>query len=336
MLPTPIPNHSRRWWSPPDMSYHANSRFAWPSAPHVQVPPVGTGASANIGAGAGAGAAEAAAANFAAVHGGGGGMYPPRGPGGYYHLYHDGYHRVRGGRGGRMFFRRFVWLGIGFVGASWYFHHKQHKKEELERFITDPRSFKTWTEKYDTHRDLPVDHTLANGSNLNNNVAATPTTATEVPSAPWHSDERWRGGWGWRSCREQREEKRLREEARRLSQQQEQRSTPIPAQPRAPVVPALTAVAADSDVRIDPTVQSSTSTAQVSENADVKKIREAVEKLWGERKQTALEEQDKAKERAREYARDKLEKLSTALESLRESLKQDAKPDPKTDDKKWV
>ncbi|WWD22702.1 hypothetical protein CI109_107195 [Kwoniella shandongensis] len=302
MLPTQLNNH------------HHHFGWGW------------HGPSPNVAPGVGAAAESAAAAAAAAATSGGGGMHPPGGMG-YQHHYWDGYGRgYRRGRGGRPFFRRFVWLGIGFMGASWWYHHKQHKREELERYITDPSSFNRWCDRKQlpaaqpaAPAAVPVDFTSTPAD------SAVPTNGyptTSTPSSSGWNDERWNRKWGWRACQEKKDEQRLRDEARRLSQQ---------------VVPATTSPAmASTAPAVAPTANAELKKTEGNERDEMTKLREAVEKLWEERKQTALEEQDKAKEKAREFARDKLEKLSVALETLRESLKQDGKNEPKVDEKKWV
>ena len=51
---------------------------------------------------------------------------------------------------------------------------------------------------------------------------------------------------------------------------------------------------------------------------DMKRLKEAIETAWDEKKGQAIEAQQSANQQARDYARQKIDKLSTALDALRD------------------
>ncbi|KGB75599.1 hypothetical protein I307_00720 [Cryptococcus deuterogattii 99/473] len=300
MNPTQPNSGHRRWFAHPDFHYSISHRFRWPSYP-AEGPAVAssaaTGAANTVSAGA-AGVAEGAAASGAFGAGGG---FPPRGTYGGYHHYYDGRYPYGRPFGRRPFLRRFVWFGLGIAAATiWHRHHEQ-KRHGLERFITDP---KCWSGMHH-HRPVPA-------TPVDFNASATTTTPPldSNPINPSYQDSPTddRRRWGWRTCRERKmEERRLREEALRSQAQAQSDSSNSGSHDAAHV--------------------------EQKETADFQSIREAVEKLWSEKRAEANEGQKRANDKAKEYAAERLEKLTAALERLRVSLQEDSK---RGEDKKLV
>ncbi|WRT63243.1 uncharacterized protein IL334_000146 [Kwoniella shivajii] len=323
MLPTQPLNCGKRWWAPPDVNYNFNSRFAWPS-PHPSVAEAAAASGAMGGAGAATGAAEGAAANFAshAAAGGAGGM-PPRGPWGHQPHYYDGYSRYgRYGRrwGRRPGFGRLTWLLIGIGGTAWYFKHKEHRKEEFQKYLSDPSSVsqpdtqKNWgRQNHCRHRPLAASQQLAD-VNTSHNHSTIPT------SFPEQSDED-KMAWGWGAWRER---KAAREEAWRRSRQDKEQFPKEAVQTNMPQEKPQ-AKAAEMSATTMPT-----------EGEEMSKIKEAVEKLWEEKKQDTFSAQAAANEKTKEYARQKLDKLSSAIEALKEWVKEEDAEKLQKAEKKWV
>ncbi|OWZ59931.1 hypothetical protein C356_00493 [Cryptococcus neoformans c45] len=284
MNPTQPNSWHRRWLAHPDFHYSISHRFRWPAYP-VEGPAVASSAAAGAANPANAGAAgvaEGAAAN--AAFGAGGGL-PPRGPYGGYHHYYDGRYPYGRRFGRRPFLRRFFWFGLGIGAATiWHRHHDQ-KRQDLERFITDP---KCWTSKHHRHHlpVTPVDSTAAAAT------TAIPLDSNNINPSYEASPRDDRRQWGWRACRERKmEERRLREEALKYQAQAQSNASTSASPDAAP--------------------------AEQKEVADFQSAREAVEKLWAEKRAEANEAQKRANDKAREYASERLEKLSAALERLR-------------------
>ncbi|TYJ57446.1 hypothetical protein B9479_001763 [Cryptococcus floricola] len=270
MNPTQTNTFHHRWSHHPDLDYHFSHRFRWPAAP-VE--------------GASGAAANAAAEGAAGLGSGGGAQPPPRGPyGGYHHYYERGPYRRWGRRPSR-----FIWFGIGAITATvWYKHHHE-RKNDLEKFITDPQC---WSRYPRTLPPPPTETPTASGTPAVPSPAPSATDSLPKRDSSWWRDDEKRHA-GWRAWKEQKmEEHRARHEAKAV-------------QAQAPV--------------------DTTSSATSGETAEFKSLREAVEKLWAE-KTAADGNAQKVNDQAREYASEKLEKLSVALENLRESLKVDDKP----------
>ncbi|WWC57623.1 uncharacterized protein I303_100155 [Kwoniella dejecticola CBS 10117] len=358
MLPTQPINCGKSWWGP-HMDYHMSSRFAWPTPP----PPVAEAAAATGALGAGLGAAEGAAASNLASHataagaGAGAGGIPPRGPWGYHHHYYNGYGRYgrrfgRGPRGGRLF-----WLLIGVGGTAWYFKHQEHKKEHERRLIegtglslsqsqspmqaqsqfpsqTDSSRPAWGWNRQCGHRQLGSPPTSAFTAGISSNQDQADHS---VSTATNGEDEKM--AWGWGSWKER---KLAREEAwRKARAQAQQEKAQFQVQVQEPLVSSSPTQNAETQAptmsqRNSSNTSHATDNTAVSDGGEMNKIKEAVEKLWEEKKRDALLAQENANDKAKEYARDKLDKLSAALETLRESLKVEAQEKAQKADKKWV
>ncbi|WVF66568.1 hypothetical protein IAT40_001308 [Kwoniella sp. CBS 6097] len=366
MLPTQPINCGKRWWAPPDFHYTMQSRFAWPTPPPLEGAATAAGASLSAGAGAGAGAAAshlgaaegaAAAANFASHAAGGAGGVPPRGPwGGQYHHYYQGGPFGRGygrGWGRRPILKRVFWFGLGaWIGVGWYKRH-QEKKAEFNRQIADPNSPLREVIR-DLNRPYPVPATYPNPAGatpIDHTPFPTPAQAQPLPmntSVPtlmpvsndnerkwgWHDNSERR--WGWRHHR-------YHERKEQQQRQQEADAAVAAAQEEARRASGPASVQMDSyqtpSTHVEQVSQPTythTDTTASAEQGEMSKIREAVEKLWEEKKRDAAHAQETANERAKEYAREKLDKLSAALETLRESLKQDQAAKVVKEEKKLV
>ncbi|WWC90166.1 uncharacterized protein L201_005099 [Kwoniella dendrophila CBS 6074] len=319
MLPTQPINCGRNWWAP-HIDYHMNSRFAWPTVPTPQV------AEAAAATGAMAGATNAAAATGAAGAGAMGGGLPPRGPWGYHHhQYYDGYSRYgrrfgRRGRGGRL-----LWLLVGVGATAWYFKHKERRRE-YERVVAqgglpEQQGPWGWHHHHHQYRHQPI--------------TPTPTPAPAPVSAPpldqsggipntFPAADNEKMAWGWKSWKER---KLAREEAWKQAQAQAQEKQFQKENDQPLLSSKKTSEAQTSNVSEVP-----------SETSEMNRIKEAVEKLWEEKKRDALVAQETANEKAKEYAKEKLDKLSFALDTLRESLKNDVEKKQRVEEteKKWV
>jgi len=272
------------WFHPPEMHYSLRSRFAWPA------PPAGPGAAAGTAANA-AGPTSSAPPlyeqfNQGRSHGHGYGR-------GYYY-------RPRFG-----LFRRMVWVcdsslllirngthqqfGLGVGAASWYIHHNDRRNQTgrclSERESTlSPTSVNThlkanesdkgqqdWRERWRYLQDHRAELARPLPSVA---VPANPASFSEpesrvISSLPaGENDEQKEEGhqWGWGARR--RERRRRREEAR-----------------------ASKVVDAESGTGED-------------ENEEVRKIKEAVEKIWAERKQAAVDIQATANEKVSRFGQE--------------------------------
>ncbi|WVR03119.1 hypothetical protein IAU60_000109 [Kwoniella sp. DSM 27419] len=305
MLPSQPSNCGPRWWNHPAWHSHPGGRFSWPSPATVAGRPAAAAAPGAAMAAPITATAEAAAAAHlahAAGPGGPGGMPP----GGYWRGYRGYGYGYRGfGRG--RFFRRFFWFGLGaWVGVAWY-KHRQQKKEEFHRYLAmappaHPNQPAGRSDLPNYIDNTPVDHTAAAKGVLD--------PSTDIKRWGWHDERRW----GWRHACERRREA---EAARRLAETEK---------PQAEAGHVLETAGGQSG---SPIVTADTTD-------EMSKIKEAVERLWAEKKREAVSAQEIANERAKDFAREKLDKLSLALETLRESLKQDAAAKADKDDKKWV
>ncbi|WVQ94179.1 hypothetical protein IAU59_001257 [Kwoniella sp. CBS 9459] len=370
MLPTQPINCGKRWWAPPDFHYAMQSRFAWPTPPPLEgAAATAAGLGAGVGAGAGAGTAAgaashlgaaegaAAAANFASHAAGGAGGAPPRGPwGGHYHHYYQGGPFGRGygygrGWGRRPILKRVFWFGLGaWIGVGWY-KRRQEKKAEFNRQIADPNSplrdvirdlnrpypAPTATATQSPSGTTPIDHTpypaQAQPVPVNPAVPMPAASNNEEKKWGWHDHNERRWGWRHRRYHEwQQQQKKQEADAAAASAKEEARGAAGAASIQ---MDAYEPPAAHIEQVPQPILARRDTNAQ-AEQSEMSKIREAVEKLWDEKKRDAAYAQETANDRAKEYAREKLDKLSAALETLRESLKQDQAVKVAKEDKKLV
>ncbi|RSH83964.1 hypothetical protein EHS25_005208 [Saitozyma podzolica] len=314
MQPTPSPSH----WH-----YSFKHKFSFPPGAIPEASAAATGAAEAAGAAAGA-------ARFAA-----GGAIPPHLA--QYHYYGNGYPYRRWGRGFGM--RRLFWFGLGIGAATLWIRHKERCRER-ERYLATgvPGTMseqERWKWQHGWYRSVPTQAQTSTHPQSQNHIneahpimpiaplastTAYPTTTTTTTPNPPEQDSTRRWGYSYRRARRlEAERERERERAAAASA-----ATEVP-------LPTTTSGLAPTDSATSlPTSQAAGAGASGSIGADeeMRKLREAVEALWAEKKRGVVEAQEKANEQAKEFAREKLDRLSHALEALRDSLGQNQPKQP--------
>ncbi|ORX35067.1 hypothetical protein BD324DRAFT_633786 [Kockovaella imperatae] len=281
MIPSQPQLHHGRWGVPPYFDYHFKHSF---SGPHV--PPSTGEAAAHLASNAGAEANAAAYARNLQYH----------------HYYGRGWGRPRLGFGKRM-----IWFGLGALAATWYYKHQEREKRWRDRSIAYPQT----------------------GPNVQFNGAE-----------PAHETGRWRH-FEWVSPQKPAYSYPIPPNAPSLTPATAVDSTPaasavlteLKQSPLAatPVVEPSPAAAEDRSHswgwgsrrrrrREEQEAREAAEAARGSDEQEMKRIKEAVQAVWEDKKASVLQSQDQLNEQARQYAKQKVEKLSVALEALRESL----------------
>lgn len=226
-------------------------------------------------------------------------------------------------------FRRFFWFGAGAAVATWYYNKQQRIAAAESGGIDGHRGWhQAWharanQQQQPQHQSIPIDHVPASTATASPTMQATlyapqdssvpsPSITPAASQAEVNNTNAEGRHWGWRArqrMREQREQQVRAEAAAQTQDGAQQVST---------------------GTASDGTAGSMTQTEQ----DEMARIREAVDRLYAEKMRDVKSMQEQANEKAKEYARVKIDQLSVALETLRQSLKKEE--DFKVTEKKLV